>query len=128
MRRVLVCGGRNFSDVALLWRHLDELARDTSEPRIRMVIDGASDDVTGPYVGADYWAHQWALARNIPTVRMHAKWGQLGKAAGPIRNRRMLYEGLPDIVIAFPGNRGTRNMVQQAIDGGVKVIRVGWRE
>jgi hypothetical protein len=117
--RVLVCGGREFTDVPRLWSTLDALLQ---QHRFKVVIDGASDDVTGPYKGADYWAHQWAIARDIPTERFSAAWKDLGKAAGPVRNRRMIDEGKPDLVVAFPGGKGTGNMVQQAMDAGIKVV------
>lgn len=120
---IIVCGGRDFTDVCLLWRTLDELQASTPEPGIRLVIDGASDDVTGPYKGADYWAHQWAMARNLPTVRCHAKWQAEGKAAGPIRNGHML-EFQPDLLVAFPGGKGTRNMIEQAARAGIVIKSV----
>lgn len=44
-----------------------------------------------------------------------------GKAAGPIRNQRMLDEGKPDLVVAFPGGRGTADMVRRAKAAGVPV-------
>jgi YspA, cpYpsA-related SLOG family len=122
--KIIVCGGRDFVDVPMLWRELDQIAANTPEPGIRLVIDGASDDVTGPYKGADYWAHQWALARNIPTVREHANWDQQGKAAGPIRNGEMLKRHTPYMVVAFPGGRGTSNMIDQAERAGVVVQRI----
>lgn len=122
--RLLVCGGRDFIDVPLLWRALDELRDRTPEPGIRLVIDGASDDVTGPYKGADYWAHQWALARNIPTIRQHAKWNSHGRTAGPIRNGEMLSVHQPDWLVAFEGGRGTANMIKQAEVAGIVVQRI----
>lgn len=122
--RVLVCGGRDFNNVPALWRALDELRDKTPEPGITWLFDGASDEVTGPYVGADYWAHQWALARRISTCRFPAKWKSQGRAAGPIRNARMLTEGQPDFIIAFPGGRGTADMVSKARAAGVKVIEI----
>ena len=116
--RLLVCGGRDFVNVPLLWRLLDWLDKDGE---VRVVIEGASDDVTGPFQGADYWAHQWALARQKPTVRAHADWRKHGKAAGPIRNKAMIDEHKPDWLIAFPGGRGTSNMIRQAQDAGIHV-------
>lgn len=124
MMRLLVCGGRNFVDVPLLWRVLDELHNRVVEPGIRLVIDGASDDVTGPYMGADYWANQWALARGIPTVRVHAKWETQGKAAGPIRNGEMIHRHQPTYVVAFPGGRGTRDMITQAKKAELRVQHI----
>lgn len=122
--RLLVCGGRYFADVQLLWRVLDAFAASLPEPGIRLVIDGASDDVAGPYWGADYWAHQWALARNYPTVRQHANWEENGRAAGPIRNGEMLALHKPTHVIAFPGGRGTLDMLRQANAAGIPCRQV----
>lgn len=119
--RVLVCGGRNYIDVPKLWRVLDDIQ---TKQHISPLIDGASDDVTGPYVGADYWANQWALARDISCVRVHADWKKLGRGAGPARNQRMLDEQRPDLVIAFPGARGTADMVRRARVGGIAVVEI----
>lgn len=120
--RIIVCGGRRFADPAYVWKTLDQISAERGG--VRCVIDGASDDVTGPYVGADYWGHQWALARNIPYARCHAEWKALGRAAGPIRNRRMLDEQKPDLVVAFAGGNGTRNMCSLAEDAGIEVVRL----
>ncbi len=118
--RVIVCGGRHYQDVPRLWRVLDNIDR---ERPIRCVIDGASDDVTGPYKGAAYWGHQWALAHNRPTIRQHAEWQKHGAAAGPIRNGVMLTLE-PDLVVAAPGNRGTADMVAKAHAAGVEVFEM----
>jgi hypothetical protein len=50
--------------------------------------------------------------------------GRLGEARtcrGPIRNKPMLEEGKPDLVVAFPSGRGTANMMKQAREAGVPV-------
>ena len=36
----------------------------------------------------------------------------------------MLDEGKPDLVIAFPGGRGTADMVRKANRAGVKVVEI----
>ena len=41
-----------------------------------------------------------------------------------IRNRRMLEEGRPDLVIAFPGGKGTANMVRIALQAGIQVREI----
>jgi hypothetical protein len=120
--RIIVTGGRDFADPAFLWRTLDQIDRERG--RISCVIEGASDDVTGPYVGADYWAHQWALARNRPTARCHADWQVQGRAAGPIRNRRMCDMLKPDLVVSYPGGKGTRNMTDLAREAGIEVLEL----
>ena len=42
-----------------------------------------------------------------------------------MRNARMLAEGKPDLVVAFPGGRGTADMVAQARKAGVRVVLAG---
>lgn len=122
---LIVTGGRNFDDVPFLWRQLDLL--DAAE-RIAVVVDGASDEVTGPYKGADYWAHQWGKANGRNTVRVYADWKAYGKAAGPIRNGRMLEaHKAPDTKLAaFDGNRGTEDCIRQAKRLGIEVIDLRW--
>lgn len=46
-------------------------------------------------------------------------------AAGPIRNQHMLDIGKPDVVLAFPGGRGTEDMIRRAEKAGVPVKRIG---
>jgi hypothetical protein len=111
---VLVCGGRNFEDHKLLSSVLDELH---AQHVFTVVIHGAAR-------GADRLADGWALYNKIPPYRFHALWKSKGKAAGPIRNRRMLEKGKPDLVVAFPGGAGTKDMVSAALGAGVKVLRV----
>lgn len=113
--RLLVTGGRYFNDVPRLWRYLDSLED------VQMVVEGASDDVTGPHVGTDYWANQWARARGIYHERYHAEWEMLGKAAGPIRNKKMIINSAANLVVAAPGNAGTKGMIAIAKERGVEV-------
>ncbi len=85
------------------------------------MVDGASDDVTGPHVGADYWANQWARARGIYHLRYHAEWNKLGTAAGPIRNKQMIIQSGANLVVAAPGGTGTDSMIGIAKERGVEV-------
>lgn len=83
-------------------------------PRTRLVI-----------CGADLLAGEWAMKQGIPVREERADWKGRGGAAGPERNKRMLdlllsYMG-PKGVLALPGGKGTRNMVDQAVAAGVKV-------
>jgi hypothetical protein len=124
MTRVAVTGGRYYADVPHIWRTLDALH---AQRRITCLIDGASDDVTGPYIGADYWSHQWAEARQIPTIRMHADWRRQGRAAGPIRNQRMVDECEIDVLVRFLGSSGTANMAFKAWQAKIEIIDASTR-
>lgn len=108
--RLLVCGGRDFSDTEHAYRVLDKLHR---QHGIDAVIEGDGR-------GADRIAGYWARRNRIDNLKFPANWVQ-GRAAGPIRNAKMLAEGKPDMVLAFPGGRGTADMVSKARAAGVTV-------
>jgi predicted Rossmann-fold nucleotide-binding protein len=112
MKRVLICGGREYNDHDALYAALDRLH---AEHGFTVVIAGGAR-------GADTLAAQWAEHRGIPTEVYMAEWDRLGRKAGPIRNQRMLDEGKPDLVIAFPGGTGTAGMMALARKAGVPVI------
>jgi len=82
--------------------------------------------IQGGAKGADRMAREWCCRQpEIQMINEPADWKMHGRAAGPIRNKRMLDEYEPDMVLAFPGGAGTANMVKQARAAGVKVIEVG---
>lgn len=111
--RILVCGGRDYSDAAKVFRDLDALH---AKRGITLIIEGGA-------TGADRLARDWAISRNVPFVTEHADWKAHGKAAGPIRNALMLSKHAPDGVVAFPGGRGTLNMIALAIEHHLVVWR-----
>jgi SLOG family YspA-like protein len=112
--RILVCGGRDYKDV----KTLNHVLNGYFGP------NGITLMIAGGAPGADRLAVEWARSKGIPFREFAANWTLHGKAAGPLRNERMLVEGKPDIVIAFPGGKGTVNMVAQARAAGVKVLTV----
>ena len=82
---------------------------------------GPSLVIHGGARGADSLAAQWCIKQRVPEMVFRAAWSQVGLAAGPRRNARMLAEGRPDLVVAFPGGRGTEDMVRKARLAGVRV-------
>lgn len=113
--RVLVCGGRDFNDRDFVWNSLCEL--DASHGPFQVVIHGCA-------TGADQEAMGWAQCLGRKHTPFRADWRTHGKAAGPLRNQRMLDEGKPALVIAFPGGRGTADMVRRAKSAGLPVIEL----
>lgn len=111
--RVLVCGGRDYMDADHVFSTLDALWK---ELEFVHVIEGGQ-------WGADTLAKRWAEANPNKVVHTQygANWKLHGPGAGPIRNRRMIYEGKPDLIIAFPGGKGTANLVEQARGAGIPV-------
>jgi hypothetical protein len=109
--RVLVCGGRDYD------------GRKVVGACLRGVHErlGIALVVTGDAPGADRLAKCWADRNHIPVCLYPANWRFLGKRAGPTRNAAMLQFSSPDLVVAFPGGRGTQNMIAQARAAGVEV-------
>lgn len=110
--RVLVCGSRHFNDKELMEDVLKQYA-------ITEIIHGKAR-------GTDSLAGEYGKSVSIPVAEFPALWDKYGKSAGPIRNRQMLVEGEPDLVIAFraPNSRGTQNMIDQARKAGVETVVV----
>ena len=116
-KRVLMCGGRDWIQRDTTFRLLDEYL--LSNP-ISVVIHGAAR-------GADTLAHEWAQSRGIPVMPFPVtsqEWQTIGRSAGHVRNQRMLDQGKPDVVIAFPGGNGTRGMKQKARHARVPVVEM----
>lgn len=114
MTRVLICGGRDYADKDRVFDVLDTY-HDTAG--VSLIIEGGAK-------GADNFGAWWADKRGVARERYEADWENQGSFAGPARNKRMLEEGKPDLVIAFPGGRGTADMVRKARKVGVEVVEI----
>jgi hypothetical protein len=115
---VLVCGARDWTDRATIREWIAKL------PKGSIVVHGAAP-------GADTIAGEEARALGMIVLEYPADWANLGKAAGPIRNQRMLDAEAPDVVLAFSYVRkddrgrkeittGTSDMVARALEAGVR--------
>lgn len=115
--RILVCGGRDYSDDKRVGEVLNRY-----RGRSGLTI------IQGEASGADSLAREWAKSNNVQTIGFRANWGVYGKRAGYIRNVEMLNEGKPDLVIAFPGGKGTEMMMNLAKAAGVPVEQIKEKE
>lgn len=109
--RVIVCGGRKFRSPAQVFSELENMHRNY---KFTALMQGGAK-------GVDTMARDWAATHpEIERYVCKADWDTHGRAAGPIRNAKML-EWKPDMVIAFAGGPGTANMVAQAKAAGITV-------
>ncbi len=113
--RVLCCGDRNWSSYEIIRRELEKFDYYT------VIIEGCAK-------GADSISGYIARQLSYVVLEFPANWNKYGKAAGAIRNKQMLDEGNPDLVLAFHTNieksRGTKNMIEQAKKRGIKVVLI----
>lgn len=111
--RIVVTGGRDYWDKSHVFRVLDEVS--------------AGKEVLlahGDCSGADSIADEWAQKNGAFVAKFavyDATWKRVGGKAGPIRNNTMLSVIKPDLVVAFPGGKGTNGCVERAKELGVPV-------
>lgn len=74
----------------------------------------------GDAMGVDRDVYDWAKQRGIKVTKFKAHWDVWGNMAGCVRNGKMLDEK-PDLLIAFPGGRGTQDCVNQANDRRISI-------
>ena len=123
--RILVCGGRNYLSYNKLKITLEDLfneiwLKDNNE--VITIISGES-------IGADYLSKvlaydEWGDSDQVFYEGYPAWWRRYGKAAGSIRNQKMLDEGNPDLVVVFQGGNDTKDMVNKARSAGVEVMEI----
>lgn len=107
--KVIICGGRDYNDYKTVKMILDLFD-------ITQIIHGGAS-------GADSCAARYARHSHIRTRVYPAEWEVDGPSAGPRRNLKMAQQGA-DLCIAFPGGRGTQNMIQTARKHGIPVLCV----
>lgn len=111
--RVMVTGGRHFDDATKAFNALDALHQHRGP--ITLLIEGGA-------MGADRIARTWALLHAVHITTFEADWERRGPKAGPERNRRMITEGRPDLVVAFEGGAGTASAVSLARAARIEVL------
>lgn len=117
MTLIGVTGGRFFNDKALLFRVLN-----SEVPVGGVIVHGDCWERKRP-IGADYLADTWAVITRHDVIRVPALWDAHDNAAGPRRNTIMSKLPLSKL-IAFPGDRGTRDMMTKARAKGIPVVEV----
>lgn len=118
--KVLVCGGRDFGLTQAEYNYImDTMLKFHEKHGITQVINGAQK-------GVDKISTEWATINNI-AYREFEYPSEYGRRGGPIRNSQMLKEGKPDHVLAFPGGRGTADMVHKAAVAEVPITTLEYR-
>ena len=121
-------GDRNWSDrylVSAVLYGFKEISNNVWGETLTVIEGGAR--------GADEAARDWVTSRkldgdSVKLITVEAEWDKHGKAAGPIRNMKMLDEYDPSVVLAFHNDlersKGTRHCVSEAKKRGVLVYHL----
>ena len=107
--KVIIAGGRNIHDYELV----KEAIAEAGFPISTVVSGGAN--------GVDRLGEQYAMDMNLKLNIFEADWETHGRAAGPIRNRKMAENAEALIAIWDGKSRGTKNMIETATKKGLLV-------
>ena len=107
--RVIIAGGRDINDFDLLLDAVEE-----SQFEITTVVSGGAR-------GVDHMGEIFAEEMNLKLTVYEADWERNGRAAGPIRNRKMAENADALIAIWDGKTRGTKNMIETATKLGLLV-------
>jgi hypothetical protein len=102
--KVIIAGGRTFSDYELLKEKCDKFLENQTNVEI----------VSGTANGADKLGERYAKEKGYKIVQFPAQWNTWGKSAGYKRNTEMAQYA--DMLIAFwdSESRGTKHMIDLA--------------
>ena len=116
--KILICGDRAWTNVRKIEAYLRRVQQTTG------LIGSEITIIHGACRGADSVAGDIAKSLGMAVVPFPAEWNGLKKAAGPIRNQKMLDEH-PDLVVAFHAklktSKGTLDCIMEANRRGVRV-------
>jgi hypothetical protein len=110
--KVIIAGGRTFSDYDLLCQKCDKALSLQTEIEI---VSGAAN-------GADKLGEKYANEKGYPIKQFPADWDKYGKSAGYRRNEEMAKYA--DALIAFwdGKSKGTNHMIDLAKHYGLNVV------
>lgn len=109
--RVIIAGSRDIVDAALVWAAVHASG-----------IYPIAEVVSGGARGVDTLGEEWATYHCVPINRLEPDWLLYGKAAGPIRNKKMVANADAAIVIWDGQSRGSADLITQATKAKLKVF------
>ena len=110
--RVIIAGGRTFTNFDLMITTLDELFVKTDEPIT--VISGTAR-------GADQTGERYADLRGYDVERYPAQWDKYGRSAGYKRNAQMADRATHCVVFWDGKSRGSKHMINLAQQKGLEL-------
>lgn len=103
--RLIIAGGRTFTNLALMTEKLDALLVYTTEPVT--IISGTAN-------GADKLGEQYARLRGYEVEQYPAQWDVYGRSAGYKRNEQMAGVATACVVFWDGESKGSKHMIDLA--------------
>ena len=108
--KTVVAGSRNLTDKNLVFGCIEK-----SKVAITELVSGGAQ-------GVDLLGEAYALEKDIQVIPFWADWRRHGKAAGPIRNKKMAEYAEAAIIIWDGKSAGARNMIENMRSIGKRYI------
>lgn len=117
--RIIIAGGRSFSDYKLLKDKLDYYLRNKVRQGYEIII------ISGTANGADKLGERYAMERGYKIERYPADWNKYKKAAGYRRNVQMSEVANACVVFWDGISLGSKHMIDIATNKGLplRVVR-----
>lgn len=107
--KTIIAGGRDYHNYDTLLEAIAECNWQITE-----VVSGGAK-------GVDALGEAYAVDKNLPLHIYAADWETHGRAAGPIRNRKMAENAVALIALWDGRSKGTKNMIETATKKGLLV-------
>ena len=114
--KLIIAGGRDFSDYELLCKEVDKIT--AGKPAVEIVSGGAK--------GADRLGEHYAIDKNLQVKRFPADWDLYGKAAGFKRNAEMAQYADHCICFWDGKSKGTGHMIDLAKRANLSITVVNY--
>jgi predicted Rossmann fold nucleotide-binding protein DprA/Smf involved in DNA uptake len=109
--KLIIAGGRDFSNYDLLEREAEEMISGVQDVEI----------ISGLARGADLLGCRFAEEKGLPLRGFAAEWGKFGRSAGIVRNKLMAKSATHLLAFWDGQSKGTMHMIDYAHDMGLKV-------
>ena len=114
MTKIVICGCRDYNDYNAFKLYVDACISEITNEDSLTIISGHCS-------GVDMMGEQYAKEHGLGLEIFAADWKKYGRAAGPIRNKKMV--DAADYIIAFwdQTSRGTKSTITYAKQQGKSV-------
>jgi hypothetical protein len=111
--RLIIAGGRDFTDIELMTSKLDAILSKTDDDPITIL--------SGTARGADQTGEVYARIRALSVEQYPAQWDKYGKSAGYKRNSQMADQATHCVVFWDGKSKGSKHMIDLAQQKGLEL-------
>ena len=112
--KLIIAGSRKFNR-QLDARHTQRYIYQTINVEAQRFDQFPSHVISGGAHGIDTQGELWAKDKGVKIIRVLPEWDRYGKAAGPLRNQKMIEQGDALLALWDGESRGTFDIIKRAL-------------